>query len=187
MFIGSNARYKDKRVDKILDGLGYDSYEIFYSPLVVSVTYLFMFLATGGYLIFFLLGQWLFILVLSVSIYACIFYLVAAYSNNSFAITSDKLIIVNPNFPFRKHVIIPLEVISSIYIGEHTTIWRSVILLFTNNYVDVRVGNNTTRYYCIGLEADAFDENLTEKTIEDFICELRKRNVEVTVADKINN
>jgi hypothetical protein len=114
------------------------------------------------------------------------FYLVSAYSNNTFAITADELVIVNPNYPFRKHSVIPLAAISYLHIGEYSPTWRKLLLFLSNNYIDLTMGSDTSRYYCIGLEADAYDENLTEKTIEDFQNELEKRNVKVTIADDIS-
>jgi hypothetical protein len=50
---------------------------------------------------------------------------------------------------------------------------------FTGNYADIKTNNGITRYYCIGLEADAYDENLTEKTIDNFEMALRKNGIYV--------
>ena len=181
MYIGISARYKDKRVDKALRKLGFNSCEVYYSPIIVSITYLLMFLAvTVGIMlpILFSFGHNLTIAVVLIC-YFLFFYLVAAYTNNSFALTSDELVIINPNLPFRKQTIIALDNIIDIHIGSHTPVWRKILLFLTGNYADIKTSEGITRYYCIGLEEDAYDENLTEKTIEDFIIALGKKGINV--------
>jgi hypothetical protein len=133
MYIGISARYKDKRVDKTLSKLGFTEYEIFYSPLIVSLTYLLMLLAVSAGMFFpvlFSLG-YSFIVCTILICYFLLYYMIAAYSNNSFAITSDALVIINPNYPFRNHTVIPLKNITDIHIGSHTPVWRKIMLFLS--------------------------------------------------------
>ncbi len=181
MYIGVSARYTDKRVDKALRKLGYNDCEVFYSPLIVSLTYILMLLAaTAGIFspMLFSFGHY-FVISAVLICYCCLYYLVSAYSNNSFALTAADLVIINPNFPFSKQTVIPLNTITDIRIGSHTPAWRKALLFLTGNYADIQTSKGLTRYYCIGLEADAYDENLIEKTIEDFEMALRKRGINI--------
>jgi hypothetical protein len=73
VFIGVNGRYKDKRVDKVLHDLGFEKYEIFYSPMAVSMTNILMFLWAGGSFFFFILYQWLLISTIATGVYLCVF------------------------------------------------------------------------------------------------------------------
>ncbi len=179
---------KDKRVDKILVALGYDTYEIFYSPMMFPVigTLLILWVG-GGYAIFICYPQWQLFLIVILGLWSCIYYLVSACRSNNFAITSDALVIVNPNFPFKKYNIIPLESITNVNIGEYTSNWRKLLfLLFLNNYIDVQRGNQTTRYYCIWLEADCWEGSFNDKTIDDFASELQRRNVKTILLDTLH-
>lgn len=177
---GVSAKTKDRRVDRVLEKLGYEATacEIFYSPVMVWVTYLMLFFMA-------LLPVSLCLLALLYrfpvygGLYFLLGYLMAAYLNNSVVLTQDKLIIINPNFPFRRSVIYDLAELRDVKIDQSKWLW-STFFIFAHsgsNYVEISTDDKTRRFYCTCLQVDAFDENLTEKTMDDLHFALEKRNV----------
>lgn len=97
---GISAKLKDKRIDRILKKHGYtlSNCEIFYSPITVWLFLLPFFLltiiSTVSYFFFYLI----YLFPLYFLLYFMLGYLVVGYLNNSFVITENKLLVINPNF-----------------------------------------------------------------------------------------
>jgi hypothetical protein len=176
---GISARLKDRRVDRTLQKLGYEAAhcKIFYSPVTVWLTYLALLLTA---LLPFAFG--LFALIYRYTTYFGLYflagYLMAAYLNNSIVLAKDKLLMINPNFPFRHLVSYNLEEIRNVKIDQSKWLWLTFIFAHgAGNYVEICTGSEAKRFYCTCLQLDAFDENLTKKTIDDLHFALRERNV----------
>ena len=76
---------------------------------------------------------------------------------------------INPNFPFKKITIYDFAEIEKIKIDDSKLkVISWVLLIFSSNYIEISTNENTERFYSIFLQPDAFDENLTEKTLDDF-------------------
>jgi hypothetical protein len=178
---GLSAKTKDRRVDNILKKRGYDvaGCEIFYSPINIWLFFLgILFLVAipfSWYLI-----RLAYMLPLYALLYFLVSYLIVAFLNNSFVLTATQLLIINPNFLFRKVISYDLKQISKIKIDSSKWLWLTVIFAhFGKNYVEIASENKTQRFYCTMLEVDAYDENLTEKTMDDFQASLLKHNLSV--------
>ncbi len=177
MFTGSNLIFKDSRVDKLLLKHGYNNSVVFYSPIQIWLFLLVMLILQGAFFVFIwvfntLLGRYL------TSLYLLISYLLSAYLNNSFACTSSELIVVNPNFPFRKCRRYSLDEIEVIVIDKRKLWLLSVFgILGGGNYLELKVKGKKRRYFCVGLDTDACDENFTEKTIEELDQWLKRHGI----------
>lgn len=174
MLIGVGLKLKDKRVDKMLRAKGITEAAIYYSPIMFWLLFWVLMIQPALWLI----------VVLSSSVYGLLLipyfitsYLLYAYHFNSFAFHNDQLIIINPNFPFRKMTILPLKDIQQATIDKSKRKWPQAFMLFSENYLLLQTNTCTIKYYCAGLEEDAYDENWTEKTIEDLDITLRERGV----------
>lgn len=169
---------RDKRVDRMLQEKGYTDAVIFYGPISIWLTlFAGYILAPALAILFFVVGIWLLLLLP----YLLAAYLVNARHSCSFALSEGKCIVINPNPPFRKFVTIDLEDIVSVEIGESRKKWPVLFTLFGDNYVEIKTGKETRRFYCAYLEQDAFDENFTEKTIEDFQYALEQCGIPVSI------
>lgn len=177
---GLSLQIKDNRIEKRLIKEGFTDYDIFYSPIQIwafifsifaisSVTY------NGGIFTLF----WFY--PIPTAIYVFVSYLAAAFSNNSFALTSNKLIIVNPNFPFRNIFYYDLKEIARAKIDESQKLFYLSVFacIFVTNYVEIFVQGKSKRFYCSGLDIDSYDENWTEKTLDDFYFSLLRHNIKV--------
>lgn len=174
MLIGVSLNLKDKRVDKMLRSKGITDADIYYSPIV---TWLILWLLL-------LPSVWGLIYLLSSTVYGLlsmpyfiISYLLSAHHNNSFAFHQDKLIIVNPNFPFRHITVIDVKDIKLITIDTMKRKWIESFMVFGENYLLLETKDKTMKFYCSGLELDGFDENWTEKTIEILHATLREKGI----------
>jgi hypothetical protein len=184
---GVSLKLKDLRIDKILSKNGYENYTIYYSPLkswfvffgimipILLPLAIFLF---STIIELFLSNKYLFTLFLSV--YIILGYLISSYVNNSFVLTKNELIIVNPNFPFRKFIVLKLNQIKLAEICNDKS-WVFTILfgVFGGNYVRISRFSDTKKFYCYNLDVDCFDENWTEKTFDDFFDDLNSKNVKV--------
>lgn len=180
MFYGS-MRLRDKRVDKILGKAGYSNAEIFYSPIKSTLVWISMLLLIGMPLV---IG--LFIKIFSGAflggafLYILISYLLNAFLNNSFALSDDALIVINPNFPFRQLTVIPIDQVEKIEIDKAGWMWLFLAFAVTgNNYLSVHTSRGGNVYFCVALEMDAYDENWTEKTIDDLHQCLKGKGIPV--------
>lgn len=168
---------RDKRVDRILSRKGYQDANIFYSPIEAWVT-LFSglvgtVLLTG--LIVMLWSPWLLLLLP----YIFIAYLLNARQCCCFALVEGKCCVINPNWPFRKFVVIELSEVESVILDEQRSGWKSLFTLSSSNYIEVRTAAGVKRFYCAYLQLDAFDENFTKQTIEDFQYALERAGIPV--------
>ena len=166
---------KDFRVDKIAMRHGYSIYEVFYSPIIIWIFMTIYFLVLSISAFFQFLGEWYYIIP-----YLLFGYLISSYLNNSFVITEKELLIINPNFPFNSFERYSIDSIEKVKIDSNKWLYLLFsFLIFDNNYVKITSKDKTRVYYCIGLQFDAFDENFTEKTLDDFSASLSKKDIVV--------
>jgi hypothetical protein len=168
---GVSLKLDDKRVDKKLEKEGYHQSTIFYSPIQTWVLFIVMLSATsipanGG--VFYLL----FVFPIYTTIYFLVSYLFAAYLNNSFIITKDKkeLLVINRNFPFYKFKTYQSADIETIRIDKAFFPFLSPLIFFCivfTHYVEIQTSTGKHRFYCVGLDTDCYDENWTERTLDD--------------------
>jgi hypothetical protein len=174
MLIGVSFNLKDKRVDKMLRSKGVNDSDIYYSPIKTWLMIWFLLLPSGWWLIYILASTvYGFILIP----YLGISYLLNAHHSNSFALHHDQLIVVNPNFPFRRVTTIDLKDIKLVTIDATKRKWLRAFVLFGENYLLVTTKDHSRKFYCSGLELDGFDENWTEKTIEDLDTKLKEKGI----------
>jgi hypothetical protein len=89
-----------------------------------------------------------------------------------------KLIVINPNFPFRRSTSYNLEAIHHLKIDQSKWLWLTFVFAHGGgNYLEINTNQEVHRFYCTCLQVDAVDENLTEKTMDDLHFALEKRNV----------
>ena len=165
MQTGIRIKLKDKRVDKILASKKYDKAEIFCSPISTWIALLALMLPSAGFLFFnaWIWKHWYFVV-----LYFIISYLINAFLNNSFALYEDKLLIINPNFPFRRFQIIKREEIKLISIDNvKRPQWLIIFMAVSGCYLSIEIADKTLKFHCAGLDLDAYDESWTEKTIDD--------------------
>ena len=164
-----SLKLKDKRVDKILASKNYDYAEIFYSPISTWILFLALIMPSVAFLFFnaFIWKYWYFIV-----LYFIISYLINAYLNNSFAVYEDKLFVINPNFPFRRFEIIKREDTKLITINNVKRQFFFIFMAFGGCYLSINVPNKKMKFHCAGLDLDSYDENWTEKTIDDLYYKL---------------
>lgn len=174
MIFEGNMRFKDKRVDSMLFSRGLIPTDFFYSPIAVWLWNIVLFLGIGFWIVIPIAFSGFFPLVM---VYFGVSYLMAAYSNNSFALSKDSLMVVNPNFPFRKVTVYSLQEIEKVVIDEEKRIWGWVFGMAVINFISIEAGGKALKYHCAGLDLDAFDENMTEETMDTFQYELKARGV----------
>jgi hypothetical protein len=171
-------KFKDKRIDRIIEKKGYSiaDCEIFYSPIKVSLTHiLILLLASFPY------SFYVFVFPIYSLVYIVVAYLFIAHFNNSFILTNEQLIVINPNFPFQKIKTFDLLAINIIIIdNSHINKIMWILGLIHCNYIAVIIEEKKVRFYCEGLElTDDYNEhgNVTEKTLDDFNYALKEHNV----------
>lgn len=168
----------DKRVDRVLLRKGYTDANIFYSPIGAWLTLFTGFIGTAllstGFILMYYSPWLLFLLP-----YLFIAYLLNAWHSCSFALVDGKCCIINPNWPFRIYREIGLHQIESVTIDERRTIWMMCFTLFGSNYIELNTGKGTERFYCAYLQLDAYDENLTRQTMDDFKYSLESAGIAV--------
>jgi hypothetical protein len=179
MFVGVSAKLKDRRVNTVLKQNDYslEDCTIYYSPIVGWLYYAGIFVAfTYGMLL--LLVYYAFVMfTMFFLIYFVICYLFCAFLNNSFVITSKELIVVNPNFPFRRFEKFDLNSIKKVILHDSGLILFSWIFLLSSRYAIIHDEGKQRKFYCAYLERDAYDENITEKNLDDFEAHLKQLNI----------
>jgi hypothetical protein len=178
MIIGFSANLTDRRIDKYLLQNNYDLAEcmLFYSPISGFLFYF-------GLAIGFTMPFCIYLLVIVFKylyffgVYCIAQYLALAYLNNSFVIIAEKLVVINPNFPFKTVKVYELKQIEQVKIASERTFITWLLLIFRPNYVEIYTAKNVQRYYCLFLQEDAYDENITKKTIEDLDIALSRLEV----------
>ena len=173
-FIGE-MNIKDKRVDKMLATDNINNADIYYSPIIFWILSLVVILCGGVGVIAWLALHKYYLFFL---FYFSVSYFISSYLNNSFALTEKHLHVINPNIPFKKIKSYDLSNIKQITIGKTKRKWHYVLGIFGSNYITIQTTNKSEKYFCIGLEIDAFDENWTEKTIDNFNYKLREKNIQ---------
>lgn len=177
---GFSSELKDRRVDSLLLKNGFSFNEIYYSPIKIWAIFYFLFLLAAFpfsiILIPIIFSKYKVFLIL----YIVSAYLVAAFLNNSFTISNGKLIVVNPNPPFRKIKEYSISKIHHISIKSNP--WLLTAWLFGplgSNYVELNFLETKKRFYCAGLDIDAYDENFTKLTLDDLHKDLIENGVKV--------
>lgn len=165
---------KDKRVDKMLSAHNLIDVDIFYSSISIWLLSVIIICSIAHWLIFYLAYSKYYPVII---IYFALGYFISAYLNNSFALTQDSLIVINPNFPFKNIKIYPLTNISTITIDKTNWIWHFIFCVFGSNYIKIQTKEKSKKYFCVGLELDSFDENWTEKTLDTFYHKLEEKGV----------
>ena len=177
MLIGVSLKLRDKRVDKMLASRSFGDAEIFYSPISSWLLILVLILTSAAGLLFYLATWDYWYLIIP---YSIISYLLNAFLNNSFALQDDKLFIINPNFPFRRFQIMKRDETKQITIDKVKGQWLMIFMATTGNFLSIKTTNKLYKFHCASLDQDAFDENWTEKTIEDFRFALDKNKFPTT-------
>ena len=175
---------KDKEVDKMIAKRGYQHSEIFYSPISSWFVTFLLFGVIIVPLIFCLISYLLSggspIILGIVVLYFLIGYTFIALLNRSFAVTKDELLIINSHFPLQKIKPHPFREIKSVRISSNKLVYLLLpFLLGRPNYIEVKFKNDVKRYYCLFLDVDAFDENWTEKTLDDLKISLKDKGINV--------
>lgn len=181
MIVGISAKLKDRRIDRRLEKIGFNlvDCEIFYSPITVFIWYLLILIAFTAPICFFIpMVIWNYSLFFL--IYFLIQYIMLAYLNNSYAIVHEKLIVINPNLPFRRMKVYELKKIEKIVIDRLKTSFLTwVFLIYDCNFVEIIMNGKRQRFYSIYLQIDCYDENITEKTLDNFNSSLKKQNIAI--------
>jgi hypothetical protein len=165
---------KDRRIDRMLKSRGRDAADvaIYYSP----INYFFLFLLliflgllplSAGIIRFW---QYLWMPVL---IFLLASYVNSAALSNSFALTTDELIVVNPNFPFRQFETFKLNHIRGVKIAQSKRLFSIVPFVPGVQYVEI----DGKKYYCAHLDRSNFDEK--NLTIDDLHAALKAKNIPV--------
>lgn len=100
-----------------------------------------------------------------------------AYFNNTPVLVKNELIIINPYFPFQNFEVFQMNDIKLIKIDKSSFLPAWFFLIFKSNDVEIYLENENKRFYCTSLQVDCYDENWTEKTMDDFKYSLLKRGV----------
>lgn len=169
---------RDKRVDQILLRKGYQDADIFYSPIGAWLTLFTGIIGTALLSTGFILMFWSLWLLLLLP-YIFIAYLLNAWHCCCFALVEGKCCVINANWPFQKFEVIELNDIESVTIDEQRSRWKSFFTLLSSNYIEVKTAAGIKRYDCAYLQLDAFDENFTKQTIEDFQYALERSGIPV--------
>lgn len=171
-------RLVDKKVSRVVQKLQLVHYEIFYSPAVTWIVIFLFVLIPGLPILISFFSKSLFLCVL---LYFIVSYLVNGYFNNSFVLTEKELIIINPNLLFKNVCRIDIDRIATITIDDKGLKWQYLLCIFSNNYVQVKAAGFDKRFFCVSLDRDCFDENLTEKTLDDFTVLLRTKGIQTNL------
>ena len=178
-------KLKDKVVDKILSSNQIQDYEVFYSPIkswivffgILLVIMIPLLLVLIPYIISKIPINTFFIFILT---YFSVGYLIISRLNHSFAITNKELIIINSHTIFRKLTKFKFEEIKNIRIASSK---KLVILSFFGlvlfHYIEINTLSEQHRFYCLFLDVDCYDENWTEKNLDDFNTALHLKKLKV--------
>lgn len=173
---GFSAKIKDNRIDRIAKQRGYKRFETFYSPISMVLVFIVLICATAAPFLFeyyyYIIDYYYYAL-----LYGTFFYFGATYLNNSFVIAENDFLIINPNLPFTHITCYKIQEIQKIKIGCEKWYFPSSLVLQSGNFVEVQTKNKTKKYYCGSLEIDSYDENLTEKTLDDLHCSLSNKGI----------
>jgi hypothetical protein len=175
-------KIKDKRIDREIIKLGHipGECEICYSPIAAWLWPSMLLWATVGLSLYpMVLHSPVAIMV--VLCWFCLGYLLAARLNCSFVLTPRQMLAINPNFPFKKRIVCNFEDVKSIRIAKSPS-WHRVFIPFLiagSKFVQIRTVTQTHTCYCVELRLDAFDENFTEKSLDDLHVSLKNKGLNV--------
>lgn len=176
MLIGVSFNIRDKRVDRKLMAENIICADVYYSPIGSWILVLFLFgIAIGAFLI--PIFQYFYHLAV---LYIIVSYLINARLSNSFVLQYDQVIVINPNVPFRQFNAIPKSSIRHIAIKEREFNWQGLFLAIGKNYLEVDTKEGVYKFPCAGLEQDSYDENWTEKTIDELYYVLQQAGYSVS-------
>lgn len=174
---GFSANIKQARVSRILESKKVRFPTIYYSPRSVNWGWQMLFLVQ---FIFFFFQFQLFSniwkeFIIGLAIYELFSYLVLSYFNNSFAINGSHFYVINPYTFSWKFIDYKIYDIVKIEVVEKKYAWYLWLFLsFENNYVKITTKKGVRKFYCIGLQEDSYDENMTELTLDDLKGRIEK-------------
>lgn len=170
------AGSKDRRVDKMLASGGYNTNDIYYSPISEWLAIVFFILLNICIpLVAFIATSYHSLWVL---FYVTIAYLTIAKQNNSFALFEDQLIVINPNFPFRKLTIYENRNIHTVTMDATKFGWSMLFPGSGGHYVLIETNDQIHKYHCSGLDLEPY-EDTSEKTIDELSERLQEKGVVV--------
>jgi hypothetical protein len=175
----SSLKLVDKKVDKICKENKLIDPEIFYSPisswfyLIGLITSVF---GTGFLVLIYLYPINKYLIFIPIP-YLLVSYFLSCKLNNSFAITTKKVVIINPNFPFRNYIEFNKNDIKKITIDKSNKTFFNLFLIINQNYVKIETKNQIETFYCDGLEIDSYEEIWTDKSLDSLNYALKKSNL----------
>jgi hypothetical protein len=179
--MGKFKFFTDKIVDKICKEKRIQDFEVFYSPIKAWIETFMMF----SFLIFgclFLIPSVFnhYELYLFLFLYLVISFLIFSKHSNSFVITSTQLIIINPNFFFKRYIEFNICDIHQVEINKNKNPLFMFFIIFNQNYLEIETQRENKKFYCAGLDIRGYEDydNLTEKTLDDLHSSLQKKEIE---------
>jgi hypothetical protein len=169
------------RVHKILDKQIQGSYQLFYSSLLDQL-YILYFMVGGIVLMLFAhLAIWPIAVII---IYIVTAYLFGTYRNHCFALTHDKLYVVNGRKPFIKCTSIGLSEIKEMKIGtnKHPFLDR-IFIIPSNVFVEILLKNNNSKEYYTNVEFKE-DVKVWDLSLEDLQVALMELGIVVSMEEK---
>ena len=148
------VKLTDKRVDEIVKKLGHNAIETFYSPILAGLWYFALLLLTTAPFVVAIIWQFFefqYEYFCYLGVFIVVSYLLNAFLNNNFILTNDKIIIINPNFPFKKQTIINVVDIERIIIDKSKWVrWSCWCLgVFGGNHIEVTTKSGKHLFFCI--------------------------------------
>jgi hypothetical protein len=177
----SSIKLVDKRVDNICKKNKLDDFEIFYSPISHWFFLISLILVMGGngfYAFTYLISIDKYLIFIPIP-YLLVSYVLSCKLNNSFAITTEKVVIINPNFPFRNYKEFNKKDIKKITIDKSSKTFFYLFLIVNQNYVKIETKDQIEIFYCNGLEIDGYEDIWTEKSLDSLHIAFEKSNLVV--------
>jgi hypothetical protein len=115
-------------------------------------------------------------------IYFVLVYLCGAYTNTSVVVSNKELCFVNSNFPFKTFQKYRIEEVKTIRIAKSKNVyWFWVFGTLYGNFIEIKTNSTIEykRFYCTNLNMDTFDENMTDRTIDDLHYMLKQKGIKV--------
>jgi hypothetical protein len=108
-------------------------------------------------------------------------YLLFSKWSNSFVITPDKIIAINPNFLCKKYVEFDKSDVQKITIQSFSNIIGYFFLIGNQHFLQIECKNKVEKFYCVGLGHDSYYDEIecwTEKSLEDLHTALEKSGID---------
>jgi hypothetical protein len=166
------------KAKEILQEATQDAHSLYYSSLLDQLVVLYISLAAMGFLLLAHQSIWPIIILAA---YIIIAYLFAAYRNFSFAITHNKIFIVNARKPFVQLQQFYLKDLQRVQIGtnQHPILDR-LFIIPSNVYVQIFFQNSKSEVYYTNIDFEN-DAKQGEKTLENFAEHLKKVGIECII------